>query len=189
MLTLNHCLSVKLLKIEHILKLQELKIILYYKFTTNKLLVYLQHLLLDQNSSIHNFKTHGQYNTHTVRVQHEFAKHGLRYTLPHTKNNTPDVLKSKIYTHCLQGFAYSKKYYLQTCCVISTVIYANKNDYVIIPPWTMNQPYPGLKKIMIYKKIGLQIFFFNLTYRHLYRCLYFKTLSNMFYSNVFGYLS
>ena len=70
------------LKNRHILKLQELKI--SYKFTHNKLPVYLQHLSFDQNSSIENIDIHGQYNIHTVRVQHEFAKHSLMYTLPHT---------------------------------------------------------------------------------------------------------
>ena len=44
--------NLKLLKIEHILKLHELK--LYYKFIHIRLPVYLQNLKLDQNSSIHN---------------------------------------------------------------------------------------------------------------------------------------
>ena len=58
--------SLNLLKVEHILKLQELK--LYHKFSNNKLPVYLQNLPLDQNNSIHNFNTRGQYNIHTIRV-------------------------------------------------------------------------------------------------------------------------
>ena len=47
--------SLKLLKIERILKLQELK--LYYKFAHNKLPVYLQNLPLHQSNRIHNFNT------------------------------------------------------------------------------------------------------------------------------------
>ena len=95
--------SLKLLKIENILKLNELK--LYYKFIHVRLPVYLQHLKMDQNSSIHNIKTRGQHNIHTTRVQHEFAKHSLRYILPRTINNTPDIILNKIYTHSLHDFA------------------------------------------------------------------------------------
>ena len=85
------------LKIEHILKLQEQKI--YNKFTHNKLTVYLQHSSLDQNCS-------------------------LRYTLPHTIINAPDVLKCKTYTHNLPGFAtYSKKFYLQKCLSLYNITY------------------------------------------------------------------
>ena len=70
-----------------------------------RLPVYLQNLKLDQNSSIHNINTRGQHNIHTTRVQHEFAKHSLRYTLPRTINNTPNIILNKIYTHSLHGFA------------------------------------------------------------------------------------
>ena len=47
--------NLKLLKIEHILKLHELK--LYYKFIHIRLPVYLHNLKLDQNSNIHNINT------------------------------------------------------------------------------------------------------------------------------------
>ena len=100
----------KLLKVEHILKLQELK--LYHTFSHNKLPVYLQNLPLDQNNSIHNFNAPGQHNIHTIN---EFAKRSLRYSLQHTINNVPDSLKDKIATHSLYGFAnYIKLYCLNT---------------------------------------------------------------------------
>ena len=84
-----------LLKVEHILKLQNLP--------------------LDQNNCVHNFNTRGQYNIHTIRVHHEFAKRSLRYNLPHTINNAHDLLKDKITTHSLHGFSnYIKLYYLNT---------------------------------------------------------------------------
>ena len=89
--------NLKLLKIEHILKLHEFK--LYYKFIHIRLPVYLQNLKLDQNSIIHNINTRGQHNIHTTRVQHEFAKHSLRYTLPHTINNTPNNYNTKQNIH------------------------------------------------------------------------------------------
>ena len=105
--------SLNFLKVEHILKLQELK--LYHKFSNNKLPVYLQNLPLNQNNSVHNFNTRGQYNIHTIRVHHEFAKRSLRYSLPHTINNAPDLLKDKVTTHSLHGFSnYIKLYYLNT---------------------------------------------------------------------------
>ena len=102
--------NLKLLKIEHILKLHELK--LYYKFIRIRLLVYLQNLKLDQNSSIHNINTRGQHNIHTTRVQHEFDKHSLRYTPPRIINNTPNIILNKIYTHSLHGFATYIKHFL-----------------------------------------------------------------------------
>ena len=95
--------NLRLLKIEHILKLHELK--LYYKFIHIRLPVYLHNLKLDQNSSINNINTRGQHNIHTTRVQHEFAKHSLRYTLSRTINNSPNIILNKIYTHSLHGFA------------------------------------------------------------------------------------
>ena len=113
--------NLKLLKIEHILKLHELK--LYYKFIHIRLPVYLQNLKLDQNSSIHNLNTRGQHNIHTTRVQHEFAKHSLRYTLPHTINNTPNIILNKIYTHSLHGFAtYIKIFFIQTYNIVPCTI-------------------------------------------------------------------
>ena len=103
----------KLLKVERILKLQELK--LYHTFSNNKLPVYLQHLPFDQNSSIHNFNRRGQFNIHTIGLYHEFAKRSLRYSLPHTINKAPDLLKNKMTTHSLHGFAnYITIYYLNT---------------------------------------------------------------------------
>ena len=113
--------NLKLLKIEHILKLHELK--LYYKFIHIRLPVYLQNLKLDQNSSIHNINTRGQHNIHTTRVQHEFAKHSLRYTLPRTINNTPNIILNKIYTHSLHGFAtYIKNFFIQTYNIVPCTI-------------------------------------------------------------------
>ena len=55
--------SLKLPKVEHILKLQEIK--LYHQFSQKKLPVYLQNVPLDQNNSIHKYNTHGQY---TIQV-------------------------------------------------------------------------------------------------------------------------
>ena len=46
---------------------------------------------------------------------HEFAKRSLRYSLPHTINNAPDLLKDKVTTHSWHGFSnYIKLYYLNT---------------------------------------------------------------------------
>ena len=89
--------------------------IISYIFKNNKLLVYLQNLLLDQNNSVHNFNTRGQYNIHMIRVHHKFAKRSLTYSLPHTINNAPDLLKDKVTIHSLHGFSNDiKLYYLNT---------------------------------------------------------------------------
>ena len=63
------------------------------------------------------------HNIHTTRVQHEFAKHSLRYTLPRTINNTPNIILNKIYTHSLHGFAtYINNYFIQTYNIVPCTI-------------------------------------------------------------------
>ena len=120
MLRVNHCSCLKLLKIEHILKLQETK--LCHKLKHYKLPIYLPNLPLDQNSSIYNFNTCGQYNIHTQPGYNtNLRKKSIKYTLPHTINNASDLVKNKIYTRSLHGFAtYVKYHYLHTYIALST---------------------------------------------------------------------
>ena len=88
--------------------------------------VYLQSLKLEQNSSVQNINTRGQHTIHTTRVQQEFAKQSLRYTLPRSINNTPNKILNKIYTHSLHGVATYIKIF------ISTNLYSYMPNYKLL---------------------------------------------------------
>ncbi len=62
----------KLLKLEDILKLQELK--LYYKYKNNKLPYYLQNLPFEPNTKTHDHATCLQHNIHQPKTNHVYAK-------------------------------------------------------------------------------------------------------------------
>lgn len=105
--------QLKLLKIEDILKLQELKF--YYKFKHNLLPHYLQNIPSNYNFEVHEHNTRIQNDMHVGRVTHEYAKRCIRYDLPLLINNTSQDIISKIRTHSLDGYAwYIKQYYLSS---------------------------------------------------------------------------
>lgn len=62
--------------------------------------------------NIHNYNTREKNYIHTFRTKHEFAMKCLKYNLPHAINDTPDIIKDKIYTHSLRGFSFYIKTYL-----------------------------------------------------------------------------
>ena len=99
--------NLKLLKIEDMLKLQELKF--YFKYIHKP--SYLLNWLIIPSINIHNYNTRAKENIHTFRTKHKFAMKCLRHSLPHTINETPDAIKNKIFTHSLHGFII----YIKTC--------------------------------------------------------------------------
>ena len=101
--------NVKLLKIEDMLTLQELKF--YFKYIHKQLPSYLLNWQIIPSINIHNYNTRAKDNIHTFRTKHKFAMKCLRHSLPHTINETPDAIKNKIYTHSLHGFII----YIKTC--------------------------------------------------------------------------
>ena len=94
--------NLNLLKIEDMLKLQELQF--YFKYIHNQLPSYLLNWQIIPSINIHNYNTRAIDNIHTFRTNHKFAMKCLRHSLPHTINETPDAIKNKIYTHSLHGF-------------------------------------------------------------------------------------
>ncbi len=64
--------KMKLLKINDILKLQQLKF--YYKYKNNKLPHYLQALLFHPNTRTHDHNTRIKHNIHHHIAKHIFAK-------------------------------------------------------------------------------------------------------------------
>ena len=112
------------LKVEDLLKLQELKF--YYKYRHQNLPVYFLNWQITPNTYIHNYNTRRTTELHTYRTKHEFAKI-LKYNLPHVINNIPVLVIDKIVTHSLKGFSsYAKNYMLQkyndTCTLLNCYI-------------------------------------------------------------------
>ena len=113
------------LKVEDLLKLQELKF--YYKYRHQNLPVYFLNWQITPNTHIHNYNTRRTTELHTYRTKHEFAKKILKYNLPHVINNIPDLVIDKIVTHSLKSFSsYAKNYMLQkyndTCTLLNCYI-------------------------------------------------------------------
>ncbi len=73
--------ELKLLKLEDILKLQELK--LYYKYKNNKLSHYLQNLPFEPNTKTHDHATRKQHNIHQPKTNQVYANivYALMYHL------------------------------------------------------------------------------------------------------------
>ena len=121
--------NLKLLKINDILKLQELKF--YNKYKNNKLPYYLQSLPFFPNTETHDYATRIQYNIHQPIVKHTFAKNCLRFDIPKIVNNTPNCILDKIHTDSLQGFSgYIKAHILQSYqkhCSITNCYICSRN--------------------------------------------------------------
>ena len=128
----------KLLKIEHILKVNEIKF--YYKYENLKLPDYFQktstrtthnmnpeknaHFSLNLNSAIHQHNTRSRENIHILRTNHKFANKCLRYNLPHTVNNTPKQIIDKIKTHSMQTVVNNlKEHYIENYQVNCDMVY------------------------------------------------------------------
>ena len=114
----------KLLKLEDLLKLNELKF--FYKYTNKMLPEYFSSANNDfnfiTNSSVHNHNTRQRNMLHIARTKHKYAEKCIRHSVPITVNNTPNNIKDKIYTHSLQGFSkYIKNMYIQDYSDICTI--------------------------------------------------------------------
>lgn len=121
--------KLNLLKVEDILKLQELKF--YFRYIHKNLPDYLLKWQIVPKDNIHNYDTRNTQNIYTFRTKHDFAMKCLKYNLPHAINNTPDLIKDKIYTHSMRGFSiYVKNYFLQKYdyrCTLSNCYTCHQN--------------------------------------------------------------
>ena len=126
--------NLKLLKIEdNYVKVTRIK--KYFKYIHKQLPPNLLNWRIIPSINIHNYNTRVKDNIHTVRANHEFAMKCLRYSLPHTINETPDAIKNKtLYTHSLHGFIC----YIKTCllnnyndvCTLSSCYICQLNQYI-----------------------------------------------------------
>ena len=118
-----------LLKLPDILKLNELKF--YYKYEKRCLPFTLQSLPLNPNSVFHQHDTRSKNKIHLTKVNHEFAKKCIRYSIPDTINDMPTSIIQKIYTHSMHSLGnYYKKYtisqYQSDCYIINCYICRNR---------------------------------------------------------------
>ncbi len=112
---LNQSLKkLKLLKIEDILKLNEVKF--YYKLQKEKLPAYFLYqptlqnnptkcentFSLKINNEIHEHNTRSINKIYIKRTSHSFAQKCFRQNLPHNINKTPVHILNKIKTHSIQ---------------------------------------------------------------------------------------
>ncbi len=117
--------ELKLIKLNDILKLQELKF--YYKFKNIKLPHHLQNMSISPATDTHDFATRTKHNIQLIKTDHEYAKHCIRVNLPKVINSSPSEILDKIYTHSLQGIAgYIKlkciKSNRETCSIVNCYI-------------------------------------------------------------------
>lgn len=99
------CLN--LLKVDDVFKLQQLKF--FYNYLHNNLPYYFQDLVFD--SSKHEYETRYKNKLQVKRVNHEFAKQNVLYSIPTMFNVLPKLITDKIYSHSVTGFVrYSKTF-------------------------------------------------------------------------------
>ncbi len=93
--------TVRLLKVNDILKLQKLKF--HYKYENNLQPYYLQHLQFITN--IHSYATRSQDKIHQWIPMHDYDRKSVHYNIPSTVNNTLINIIEKVYTHSIEGFS------------------------------------------------------------------------------------
>ena len=115
----------RILKLHHLLQLQELKC--YHKYINKKLPVYLQNIPLKQNKSFHAHLTRSHLKLHITRTNHRFAERCIRNSIPLLVNTTPMELINKIPTHSLHNVgSRTKEYYLSAyqehCAILNCYV-------------------------------------------------------------------
>ena len=92
----------KLLKLEHLCSLQELKFC--FKLENGILPAYFKNGLFIRNESIHEHFTRAGNDYRIPRMKHEFAKHSIKYVITQAFNECPISLKNKFRTLTLRDF-------------------------------------------------------------------------------------
>ena len=105
--------QLNLLKVEDILKLQQLKC--YHKLINRQLPGYFTCFPITPATEIHQHSTRAASKLFITRANHEFAKKSLRHSIIVTVNNTITSITNKTLTHSLDGFSkYVKKSIIQS---------------------------------------------------------------------------
>jgi len=119
--------TLKLLKIQDIYKLQQLKII--HKIINKSIPKYFETMNLIFFHDIHTHNTRHKNTALVPKIKHEFARNCIRYDMPRIMNNTSLCIVNKITTHSLYGYGqYIKKGMIESYSVICSIL----NCYIIM---------------------------------------------------------
>ena len=114
--------KLKLLKLTDIFNCQQIKF--YHKYLNNKLPEYFTDIFTRLNNSTQNYSTRNRDNISFEKVKHEYAKKRIRYCIPNTLNNCPDLIKHKLYTHSIEGLSsYMKRHHFSNWILTSCPFY------------------------------------------------------------------
>ena len=103
--------DLQLLKVQDLLKLNEFKF--YYKLK-NELLPSYMRQMFTQISEIHQYPTRMNTLLSIPKVNHSYAMHCIRYSLPHSIQEIPSDIATKICTHSLKNLQQRlKDFYIQ----------------------------------------------------------------------------
>jgi hypothetical protein len=112
--------TVKLLKVDDLCALQEWKFC--YKLENDMLPAYFQTDIFIKSESVHRHNTRSANTFRIPRIKHEYARNSIQYIIPIAYNNSPLLIRSKIYTHSISGFInYIKHYFISnysSSCII-----------------------------------------------------------------------
>ncbi len=123
--------KLNILKISDIFTLHQLKF--YHKHMNNKLPEYFDSFELFPNHDVHMHDTRQQADIHITRANHDFAKKCIRNSLPKEINSASELIRNKVQTHSIKGFAlYIKNIYLknyeEVCSIINCFICQRNNE-------------------------------------------------------------
>jgi len=118
----------QLLKISDLLMLQEFKFV--YKLLNKILPKYFLNIQYLRHSDIHNYETRAANNLQSLPARHAFVMNSVCYRVPRILNECPLLIKEKIFSHCIQGFAkYIRLFfvdkYLVECSIVDCYICQN----------------------------------------------------------------
>ena len=103
-----------ILKCDDIYRIQLLKFI--YKLIKKQLPDYFDQNLLLYNTQRHQHANRACTNVFIPRVNNEFSKRNIRFSIAKIFNNSPDIIINKIFTHSIHGFStYRSQTTLEIC--------------------------------------------------------------------------
>ena len=126
----NIFMKLKILKFQDAFKLNQLKF--YHKYINDKVPDYFLQMPFYKSNTIHQYNTRSKHTEYLGRVNHEFAKKNIRYSLASLLVDITDNVRSKCFTHSLNGLSqYFKKLcfneYAEPCTILYCYI-CQRND-------------------------------------------------------------
>jgi endonuclease/exonuclease/phosphatase family metal-dependent hydrolase len=121
--------SLQLLKVTDLCALQELKFA--YKLLNKTLPLYFLKKEYLRHSDIHNYETRASDSLQSFPARHAFVMNSICYRIPSILNECPILIKEKIFSHNIKGFAkYIKDFYITKYSIDCNIVhcYICQND-------------------------------------------------------------